>query len=300
MSLDIGITLPTLADADGPETAGGIVDAARHVERLGFESVWVPDLIIGDGTPGLDSVVTLAAVAAATERVRIGFGVLTLAMRPTVQIAAQIQALQHLSGDRVLLGIGVGGFPYAPFWRASGISSTRRGPRTDAALAALPGLITGRPTAADEGPAVTLTPAATMPPVLIGGNSEAAIRRTARFGDSWFPSLVTANELAAEIPRLTAAAAESGRATPGVTVGGHAMLSDDDSARIAFVRSMIDAFGMSGEDAARLPITGDVRQVADRLAAYRDAGAERLVLGFDGPEWAKQAEALAEARSRLR
>jgi alkanesulfonate monooxygenase SsuD/methylene tetrahydromethanopterin reductase-like flavin-dependent oxidoreductase (luciferase family) len=69
------VGLPTLGERG---TSGGDLDvaaAARHVEALGLDSVTAADLIIGDGTPGLEVTVALAAAAAATERVGIGFGI---------------------------------------------------------------------------------------------------------------------------------------------------------------------------------------------------------------------------------
>lgn len=108
--MKIGVNLP---DVDELATLGpgGLAAAARHAEQLGFESVWMPDLINADGSPALESVVALAAAAGATYRVRLGFGVLVLPLRAIAWLAAQIATLQHVSSDRVVLEIGSGGFP---------------------------------------------------------------------------------------------------------------------------------------------------------------------------------------------
>lgn len=90
--MEIGITL------DEPD----LVAKATFVERLGFESVWLPDLRFGDGTPGVEAVTAPAVVAGATERVRIGFATLVLPLRPVAWLATQISTLQRLSGDRGL------------------------------------------------------------------------------------------------------------------------------------------------------------------------------------------------------
>src|SRR5690625_3736780 len=113
----IGINLPGVTD----EPPGHVPDfgsAARYAEQIGFESVWMPDLVIGDGTPGVDSTVALASAAPVTKRVQLGFGVLAVPLHPLPWLALQIASLQHLSGQRMLLGVGVGGFPAAPFWQA--------------------------------------------------------------------------------------------------------------------------------------------------------------------------------------
>ena len=175
--MKVGITLPSF----GAGQIEGSTSHARHAEEMGLESVWVGDHLI-PVLPFLDSTLVLAAAASVTERIKIGFGVLILALRPVAWAAKQIATLQHLSGDRVLLGVGAGGSVHGDAaWRAVGVPYGERGKRTDAALAVLPGLVAGKPTAVN-GEEVTLAPGATMPPVLIGGGP-ASLRRTARYGD---------------------------------------------------------------------------------------------------------------------
>lgn len=299
--LKIGISLPTLSQI---ETLGisDLGTYARHVEKLGLDSVWMPDLINGNGTPSLESIVALATVAAVTDRVQLGFGVLILALRPVAWLAAQIATLQYVSRNRVILGIGSGGFPDTPFWQAVGVPGGERGRRTDAALAILPHLIAGKPTRLEnepEQPVVTLAPAAPVPPILIGGNSDVAIRRAVTHGDGWFPSLITPAALARRAAKLRELAAERGRATPSITVGGHAVLGHNKSAHEALLRSLVDLHGMPSEEVAMIPVTGTPEQVAERFAAYAEAGAERLVLALDGEEWMRQCELIAQAHARL-
>ncbi|TMR23250.1 LLM class flavin-dependent oxidoreductase [Nonomuraea turkmeniaca] len=273
---------------------------ARHLEALGYDAVGMPDLLIGDGTPGFDPTLVLAAVAATTSRIKLEFGVLTLPLRPTAWIAAQIQTLQHLSGDRVVLGVGIGGFPGSPFWRAAGgAQQGERGRRADAALELLPRLIGGEPAEVIPGEELVLAPAATVPPILIGGNSEAAMRRAVLYGDGWAPSLITPEALTGKAARLREIADELGRPVPSISVGGHAFLAGDTAAALeSFVRSLVDMHRMSPEEAAGVPVTGSPAQVAERLAAYAAAGADAVGLGLDGGDWARQAELLAEAASK--
>jgi alkanesulfonate monooxygenase SsuD/methylene tetrahydromethanopterin reductase-like flavin-dependent oxidoreductase (luciferase family) len=309
-ALKIGIGLPTLAKSDEP---GGIDvgAAARHAEALGFDSVLAADLIIGDGTPALEATVVLAAAAAATKRVRIGFGVLALPLRPVAFLAAQVQALQHLSGNRVLLGVGSGGLPDAPLWRAVGVPARERGRRTDEALKVLARLIAGEPTRlADQPgqPVVTLAPAAPVPPILVGGNSKTAIRRAAAYGDGWFPSQIAPDTLAVGVAKLRELAADRGRPAPAVHVGGLAILGDEESARAArtarasFVRSLPGDHGISPEE-AMATVTASPAEAAERLTAYAAAGADSIGIspgiGSVGQDWMRQCERVAEARALL-
>ncbi|MGI5122021.1 LLM class flavin-dependent oxidoreductase [Marinactinospora thermotolerans] len=288
----ISTTLPT-NEAGVPDVA-----MARHLEELGYDAVSMPDVVAGDGTPAFDATLVLAAAAAATDRIGLEFGVLSLPTRPTAWVATQVQTLQHLSGGRVVLGVGIGGFPDAPFWRAVGVPVQARGRRTDAALDVLPGLIRGERVVV-EGAEITLAPGAPVPPILIGGNSEAAMRRAVLYGDGWAPSLISPEDLAAKAVRLREIADELGRPVPRVSVGGHAFLTDDPAAVASFVRSLVDVHGMAPDAAANIPVTGSPARVAERLAAYAEAGAESIGLGLDGGDWRRQAERLSEARRAM-
>ncbi|MGY4099323.1 LLM class flavin-dependent oxidoreductase [Nocardia sp. R16R-3T] len=81
--------------------------AARLAEQLGLESVWSTDHLVASA-PMLDSTVTLATAAAVTDRIRIGYNVMLLALRPVAWAAKQISTLQYVSENRLLLGIGTG------------------------------------------------------------------------------------------------------------------------------------------------------------------------------------------------
>jgi alkanesulfonate monooxygenase SsuD/methylene tetrahydromethanopterin reductase-like flavin-dependent oxidoreductase (luciferase family) len=284
MGISIGIDLPAVfgtVPADRPSLA-------RAVEGLGFESVWVADVQSGTGQPELEAVTSLAAIAGATERVRLGFGVLALPTRPLPWLATQLATLQLLSGGRLLLGVGIGGFADSPFWRALGAPGRDRGRRTDDMLALLPELVSGR-TATVDGVELTLAPGAAMPPVLVGGNSDAAVARAARH-DGWFPSLMSPEALA----ERTAAAP--------ITVGGH-LFFDDGPERAAFVASLVDVYRIPPGEAERVPMPGGSPQrIAEHFAAYAAAGATRVVTGpetSDQREWLRQVEVIAEATRTL-
>jgi alkanesulfonate monooxygenase SsuD/methylene tetrahydromethanopterin reductase-like flavin-dependent oxidoreductase (luciferase family) len=283
-----------------PLTQTGVPDIAmaRHLEDLGYDTVSMADFIVGDGTPSFDATLVLAAAAALTEKIGLEFGVLSLPLRPAAWVATQMQTLQHLSGNRVVLGVGIGGFPGSPFWRAVGGPLHGRGRWTDVALQALPGLIRGEPTSL-AGEEITLGPAAAVPPILIGGNSDAAMRRAVLYGDGWAPSLISPAALAKKVIRLREIADELERPTPSISVGGHAILVDDPAAVESITRVLVEVHRMSPQEAADVPVTGSPAQVAERLQAYSEAGADMVGLGLDGGDWTRQAEALAEARAQL-
>ena len=123
--------------------AGVLRESARLAEQAGLDALWVPDHIAippddteGSGGRYLDPLTSLAWLAAATERIRIGTAVLILPYRPPLPTAKAIATVQELSGGRLELGVGVG-WMKAEF-RAVGVDRRRRGPghRRDANLPA--------------------------------------------------------------------------------------------------------------------------------------------------------------------
>ena len=216
--MDVGVVLPTLWARDGSQA--DIVAAARHAEELGFESVWVVDqLVAGTGVPILDSLISLAAAAGATGRVRLGVGVLIVPLRPVAWVAKQVASLQRISGDRVLLGVGAGGDRHEASWAAAGVPRNERGRRTDEALRLLPDLISGRPARLGDdrsGPEIRLSPGAAVPPIIVGGMSGAAMSRAARYGDGWFV-LGSPDQVAQSRMRIQEVAGGLGRPAPALT-----------------------------------------------------------------------------------
>ena len=150
---------------------------------------------------------------------------------------------------------------------------------------------------------VTLGPPAQVPPILVGGSSSAAIRRAAEHGDGWLPSQVAPQSLPSKVAELGERAAAQDRPTPGVTVGGHAVIGDDERARSAhtgLVRSLIDDHGLTAEAAAAIPMTArDPAELAERFTAYAEAGAERVVVSPEGGPWMRQCELIAQASALL-
>jgi alkanesulfonate monooxygenase SsuD/methylene tetrahydromethanopterin reductase-like flavin-dependent oxidoreductase (luciferase family) len=245
--------------------------------------------------PFLDSTLRLATAAAVTERIKVGFGVMVVALRPVAWAAKQIATLQHLSGGRVLLGVGSGGAVHGDAaWRAVGVPYAERGKRTEAALDVLPSLVEGKPTVVN-GEEVTLAPGAPMPPVLIGGGGPVTLRRVVRYGDEWyagFPSPAAVREAAARLGEL---AEEHGRPMPLLTASASIGLGDVPASVIdAQVRGLM-GYGMSEDDARSALVVGSPRQAAERIAELAAAGVHRVIgLPFVGNAL-RQTELLAEA-----
>lgn len=295
----VGTALPSI-DAFG--YGSPVVAVARAAEAVGLDHVWVPDHLVFH-RPVLESMTALAAVAGATERIRLGFAILNPALRSVTWLAKQLATLGTLAPGRLLLGVGAGG-EYEPEFRAAGVDRKLRGKLVDEALALLPRLLSGKPVRHEGLQTVDvdgISPALeTMPPVLVGGRSNVALRRAARFGDAWLPMWMDPEEVAAARVRLGLLATELERPAPGIALVSFVNVTDDPAGGRAQAAEFIQRqYGMPFDKVERWTLIGGPEEVAERLRAYRVAGVEGFCLAPAHPRSLEQVGALAVVREAL-
>jgi probable F420-dependent oxidoreductase len=252
------------------------LEICRRAERVGFDSVWggehviVPSRIASsypyteDGempgepeTPIPDPLIWLAYVAAAAPTLRLGTCILIVPQRNPLVLAKELATLDHLSGGRVDLGLGVGWLEEE--FRALGVPWERRGARNDEYVAAMRALWAG-PEAEFHGEFVDFDPVTCSPrpvngsiPILVGGDTPVAIRRAARLADGYFPGTTDPEALADLIERLGVAAEAEGRSRDEIAV--HAIFGPQMTdpvagaaqlAEIGVTRAMLPAFFFAG------------------------------------------------------
>ncbi|MFC3173681.1 TIGR03619 family F420-dependent LLM class oxidoreductase [Novosphingobium bradum] len=196
------ISQPWEAAVDGP----AVLRIARRAEELGYDMVAVPehlamppDQIAHSGSFWLQSTVAQAALAGATSRIRINSAVTILPLHHPVMLAKMLATADWLSGGRIMASFGLGSMrgEYAYF----GVPFERRGAMADEYLAAMIALWTQeRPSF--EGEFVRFRDVGFDPkpvqrphlPIWIGGDSDAALRRAARFASGWIVSYRTRSE----------------------------------------------------------------------------------------------------------
>ncbi len=203
-----GFLLPNLLSPISQ--AHAIRTSARLAEAVGFDSIWATDHILmpqqypqyGDGT---ESLVTLAYLAAATQRVSLGLSVLVLPLRNPLTVAKQIASIMHLSGREMIVGVGVGW--NQDEYRYLNANFRRRGRLADEYITIMRRLWTEQHpehegTFSFSGVISSPRPR-TAPPVWIGGSSEAALKRAARLGDGFHPNRPASVEAyAAQVQRV--------------------------------------------------------------------------------------------------
>lgn len=285
-----GVLLPTF-DPLRRGDAYPVAEAARIAEQVGYASVWVGDHLKCPA-PVLDAPTCLAVAATVTTRVQLGFSVMLLGMRPLAWAAKQIATLQHLSDNRLRLGVGVGGeFPQE--YEAAEVPHSRRGARLDEALRLLPEYL-------GPGTEHSLDPPAPMPQVLVGGRSDRAMDRAARFGDAWLPMWMSPETLAQRGERLAELAAQHGRPAPSISLLVLANVDDDQArARGQAAAHLHGQYGMELERVERWTAFGSAERVAEFLEPYTRVGVSEILLLPLGSHPLEQIERLADARSRI-
>lgn len=269
----VGLVLPGAADP------GAAVATARRAEELGFDLVASGEHVFFHG-PVPNAMVTLAAVAGATERIGLLSAITLLPVYPAALAAKMAATLALVSGGRFELGVGVGGeFPAE--MRACGVDPAERGARTDEGLELITRLLTGEEVTHRgrfaELDGLRLDPVPPVPPpVWVGGRRGAATRRAGRFADVWMPYLVEPRQVARGLADVRAAAVDAGRAPDTVRAGLFCWaLADDDP--VAARREAVAALGRTYQQdfdplADRLVPHGRPDTVAARLREYADAG----------------------------
>jgi alkanesulfonate monooxygenase SsuD/methylene tetrahydromethanopterin reductase-like flavin-dependent oxidoreductase (luciferase family) len=295
----VGIALPTI---DPFGNGFPVVRAARMAEEYGLDHVWVPDHLVFR-QPILEATIAMALVAGATERIPIGSAILNPTLRSVTWLGKQLATLATVAPDRVLLGVGLGG-EHRPEFRAAGVDPRQRGRQLDEALELLPRLIGGEPVRHSglyevNCPGFAPVPAA-LPPVLIGGRGEAALRRSARFGDAWLPMWLDPDDVSRSRERLGELASGAGRPAPGIALVAFVNICADEGAGSEQAAELIRRqYGMPFERVERWALVGCVETVADRVNAFREAGVEGFCLVPASPRPLEQIEHAAALRSAL-
>lgn len=278
--MDIGIGLPSTI----PGIPGRlIVDWARAAEHAGFSSLGTLDRIV---YANLESVPTLAAAAAVTERIGLTTAILIGPYRGNgALLAKQLATVDAIAGGRLRVGIAVGG--RTDDYEATGTSFAERGHAFDAQLAELRAVWAQQP----RGYAGPIGPAPVQaggPPLLIGGGAAAAFRRMTEFGVGWIMGGGGPQAFAAGADKARRAWREAGRAgKPHLAALAYVSLGDNaDTHAQHYLR---DYYSFTGDFAERIADSAltSPQKVADTVAGFADAGCDELILFPCNPDTAQ-------------
>jgi probable F420-dependent oxidoreductase len=283
-------------------SAANLVTIARRADELGYHSLWAFQRLLhpaeGDWGPMYrsvqDPIVSLAYVAAVTERARLGLAVVNAPFYPPILLAKQLSTLDQVSGGRLDAGLGLGWAEQE--FAAVGVSQARRGARIEEFVQCLKAIWI-EDVVEFDGEFYRMPPARVEPrpvqrphpPLLLGGGAEPALRRVGRLADGWISaSRHDLRAIAGDIAVMKQAAEQAGR---------------DPEALRFIVRGVIDlredgdAAGHREPDERR-PLHGTAEQIRHDLAALADQGVGEVFidLNFDPKVGSPDADPQASMR----
>ncbi|MFE6826988.1 LLM class F420-dependent oxidoreductase [Streptomyces sp. NPDC057690] len=280
MSLDYGIQLPVQSQstlyAEPWEADAGpadLVEIARAADRAGFAYVAACDhvaiphrLAEAMSTVWYDPVATLAHLAAVTDRVRLLAHVAVVGLRHPLLTAKQYATLDHLSGGRLILGVGAG--HVREEFEALGVDFERRGAVLDETLDALRAALGPDEFPSHHGKSFDFEglgqrprPAQARVPLWVGGSSPAAVRRAALKGDGWLPQGDPRDRLPAQIETL------------------RRLRGDDTPLTVGAITEPLYV-GAPGWEVGRRTLTGPPEALAESLRAYGAMGVHQIQVRF--------------------
>jgi probable F420-dependent oxidoreductase len=303
----VGLALPhyDTSYAGRPVSWASVRGAAIAAEKAGFDSVWVSDHLFLDwgkyGGPddsqgALECMTTLAGLAGATERVRLGSLTLCNDLRNPGLVAKMAATLDLLSGGRLDIGVGAGW--YEPEFRATGIDFDRAGTRIrrlGEAVEIMARLLEGEELTF-KGDHYTMDGAicrplprqGPRPPIWIGGKGDLLLRTAARVADGWNFSWIGSIDAYAARAEFAAQACEEAAREPAAlrrSVGAFVVVGEDDAGlsrrleRLAEVtpKGVLPA-AVSLEEVRSRAVVGTVEQVIDELGRLGELGVEEIVI----------------------
>jgi alkanesulfonate monooxygenase SsuD/methylene tetrahydromethanopterin reductase-like flavin-dependent oxidoreductase (luciferase family) len=282
MSMDVGIGLPNAVR--GVERSG-IVDWAQRAERAGFASLGTIDRIV---YPNYESLISLAAAAAVTDRIRLVTDILIAPLRAnTALLAKQAATIDAMSGGRLTLGLAVGG--HEDDFEVSGVDFRARGRIFERQLEEMTAVWSGE---RGVGPAPA---SAGRPGLLIGGYSEIAYRRAAHYADGWTQGGGTPDAFAEGLEKLNAEWSNAGRdGKPRTAALFYFALGE--GAEAAARENLGDYYQFLGDYAEQVVSSAakDADTIKQYLSAFEAAGADEVICFPASPD-VGQVELLAEA-----
>jgi F420-dependent oxidoreductase-like protein len=219
----LGLTLPYEGSLSFPEA----VELAQHAEALGFESVWAPEAY------GTDAVSLLGALAARTERIGLGTGIVNVFSRTPALLAQTAATLDLISGGRFILGLGTSGHQVVSGWHGMAfeqpllrmretIAIVRQVLRRDRLI------FDGEVFHLDKGLKLLARPMRDRVPIFLATLTPGGLRLTGELADGWIPTLFAPDHMDLFRPELEAGARIAGRSLDSLAIAPHVPISIDD------------------------------------------------------------------------
>lgn len=279
--VDVGIGLPQRSS--DPVAPDEIVSIAEQAEKAGFRDLWVSETTL-DRSFCLDPILTLTAAASVTSRIRLGVSVVVLPLRHPAHVAHQLASLDHLSGGRATLGVGIGRDSH---YEQFHVPTERRVRRFLEAVELIRALWTEEEVNY-VGEIHRLESATMYPkpiqdplPIWFGGNHLDAVRRAAAVGDGWMGAGgLPLADYRSRVAALEEALEAAGRGPERFPISKRVYVAvDEDPARArGDLEHWFSEVYRAPDRLESAGVYGTVEQVGDQLASLVDDGATHLLL----------------------
>ena len=289
MDIRVGL-FPTVTPLIGGDDLRTVVSLAAEV---GVDHLCVGDHVSFFVGAGSDGLTTATSLLVAQDDLPVYVALYLLPLRHPVLVARQLATIAQLAPGRLTLGVGIGGEDPHEL-EICGVDPRTRGRRMDESLQILRGLGEGTPVTF-EGEFFSLDEALIVPapsprvPLIVGGRSDAAVRRAARLGDGWLGIWVSPHRYSAVRDQIAREASDAGRDSNAFE---HALnvwcgfAPTREAARKPLAAQMQDFYQMPFEPFERYSPYGTPEQVAEFLSPYVEAGCTRfnVIPCADDPE----------------
>jgi alkanesulfonate monooxygenase SsuD/methylene tetrahydromethanopterin reductase-like flavin-dependent oxidoreductase (luciferase family) len=299
MDTTVGIVTPfPLDERDG--------DILRLASRVGLDHVGTGDHVSFRTGHGVDALATAASMLAIQPGIGVYIGVYVLPLRHPVGVARQLSTLAEFAPGRLTFGVGIGGEDRHEY-EICGIDPGTRGRRMNEYLDVLRRLLTGE-SVTYSGEFIEMTDAQILPtpttpiPIVVGGRSDAAIRRAGRYGDGWIGLWNSARRYGQGLELLEEEAERAGRAD---TEWQHSMAiwcgfgSGREDAREHLAGAMRRYYDLTFEPFEKYSPYGRPEDVAEFVSPYVEAGASSLNLVAIAGELEEAIEGVASVKRLL-
>jgi alkanesulfonate monooxygenase SsuD/methylene tetrahydromethanopterin reductase-like flavin-dependent oxidoreductase (luciferase family) len=285
-------------------------DLLGRVRAAGLDHVFVADHISFFNGLGMDGLIQAATIAALEPDLRIHIGVYLLALRHPLPVARQIATLCESAPGRLVLGIGVGGEDRHEI-EICGVDPKTRGRRTNESLIALRGLLSGKAVSHDcdffdfEDALIRPAPEPAVP-FVVGGRSDAAIRRAALHADGWLGVWCSPKRFASVVEEVSAIESDEGTGARIVDEWMHGLqvwVGLDANRETARERLAERMEGMYQTPFARFePYSpfGGPDEISDALAPYVESGCRHFNIMPVAASTQASIEGVAEVAERLK
>ena len=253
-----------------------------YCELHGVDSIWQTDRLVSHDAM-LECMSTMAGLAGRTENVRFGMNVASIALRDPLLMAKQCATIDYLSDGRLLPAFGLGS-AFSQDYSATGIATKRRGKKADEALQLIAKLWTEDSVTFDgeffqyDQACISPKPANPNIPLWIGGSSEIAMKRTAKYGTGWLGGIDTPAQAKIVVDGIKAALQETGRTIDEDHYGASFLFrfgSDQDE---IVQRTTKGLSARLKEAPDQYFIAGDAGAMINRIQDFLDAGCQKFVM----------------------